>query len=201
MPGGIGRPGTSPRGSIVLDDRGRAHPRRILRGSWLSNRALTKVAVNLLWCRPGQVGGSEDYLVRQLVGLAEIDAPFTPTLFAVPSFAQAHPELAALYPIVEAPIAFTNRVRRVLSEYRWLRQRTAAFPLVHHGGGTVPSTVGRVVLTIHDLQHLRYPNYVHWIKRQYLDWALPRSVAHANAIAVPTEFVRGDSARRLRGCR
>ena len=29
------------------------------------------IAVNLLWCVPGDVGGSEEYLVRQLLGLAE----------------------------------------------------------------------------------------------------------------------------------
>jgi len=30
------------------------------------------VAVNLLWCTPGEVGGSEEYLVRQLAGLGEL---------------------------------------------------------------------------------------------------------------------------------
>ena len=29
------------------------------------------VGVNLLWCLPGEVGGSEEYLVRQLTGLRE----------------------------------------------------------------------------------------------------------------------------------
>ena len=29
------------------------------------------VLVNMLWCVPGKVGGSEEYLVRQLLGLAE----------------------------------------------------------------------------------------------------------------------------------
>ena len=31
---------------------------------------MTNVAVNLLWCVPGDVGGSEEYLARQLLGLA-----------------------------------------------------------------------------------------------------------------------------------
>ena len=29
------------------------------------------VAVNLMWCRPGGVGGSEEYLCRQMLGLPE----------------------------------------------------------------------------------------------------------------------------------
>ena len=39
------------------------------------------VAVNLLWCVPGRVGGSEQYLVRQLVGLADQPAHFIPTIY------------------------------------------------------------------------------------------------------------------------
>ena len=48
------------------------------------------VGVNLLWARPGEVGGSEDYLVRQLLGLAEIaDSPgheFDVTAYVLPGF-------------------------------------------------------------------------------------------------------------------
>ena len=33
-----------------------------------------RVAMNLLWCRPG-VGGSEEYLTRQLAGIAAIGHP------------------------------------------------------------------------------------------------------------------------------
>jgi hypothetical protein len=34
----------------------------------------TRVGVNLLWCVPGKVGGSEEYLTRQLLGLHELAA-------------------------------------------------------------------------------------------------------------------------------
>ena len=151
----------------------------------------TPVAVNMLWCRPGKVGGSEDYLVRQLLGLAEINAPFAPTLFVLPGFAQAHPDLAQLYRLVDAPIDGANRVRRILMEHRWFVQRAKSFPLVHHGGGTMPSGGrNRAVLTIHDLQHRAYPQYVSAVKRAYLNWALPRSVKRATVVTVPTNFVR-----------
>ena len=33
--------------------------------------SLPRVLVNMLWCVPGRVGGSEEYLVRQVLGLAE----------------------------------------------------------------------------------------------------------------------------------
>jgi len=149
------------------------------------------VAVNLLWCVPGDVGGSEQYLVRQLLGLASHPTPFVPTLYCVPSFVDAHPELASLYPMQAASITGTSRPRRVLAEHTWLRRRTSDADLVHHGGGTTP-TVGRtpIVLTIHDLQYLTHPEYLTPTKRRYLERAIPRSVGRAAVVAVPTEYVR-----------
>jgi alpha-1,3-rhamnosyl/mannosyltransferase len=149
------------------------------------------VAVNLLWCVPGDVGGSEQYLVRQLVGLAAQPAAFVPTLYCLPAFVDAHPELAELYPMVAAGISGDERPRRILAEHTWLRRRTRSADLVHHGGGTTP-LVGRrpIVLTIHDLQHLTHPEYLSPAKLRYLSWAIPRSVARATVIAVPTDYVR-----------
>jgi glycosyltransferase involved in cell wall biosynthesis len=150
-----------------------------------------RVAVNLLWCVPGDVGGSEQYLVRQLLGLASQPSPFEPTLYCLASFVDAHPELAALYPMVTATISGTSRPRRVLAEHTWLRRRTGGADVVHHGGGTTP-TVGRrpIVLTIHDLQYLTHPEYLTPTKRRYLERTIPRSVDRAAVVAVPTEYVR-----------
>ncbi len=151
----------------------------------------TDVAVNLLWCVPGDVGGSEQYLVRQLVGLAAQPAGFVPTIYCVPSFVDAHPELAQLYPMVTASITGQDRKRRVLAEHTWLARRTRSADLVHHGGGTVPKGGGGpVVLTIHDLQYETYPEYLNAAKLRYLRMAMPRSVARASVIAVPTDYVR-----------
>jgi glycosyltransferase involved in cell wall biosynthesis len=155
------------------------------------SRPPVRVAVNLLWCVPGGVGGSEQYLVRQLLGLGSQPSPFEPTLYCLPSFADAHPELAALYPMVAATISGTSRPRRVLAEHTWLRRRTRDADVVHHGGGTAP-TVGRrpIVLTIHDLQYLTHPEYLTPTKRRYLERTIPRSVDRAAVVAVPTEYVR-----------
>jgi len=156
---------------------------------------LRRIAVNLLWCRPGQVGGSEDYLVRQLLGIAETGAvarDLAITLFALPGFAAAHPDLAEQFRIVEAPIDGTNRPRRVVAENMWLAEQTAGSALVHHGGGTIPlRTTKRTLLTIHDLQYRTFPKYVHPLKRAYLAAAMPRSARRATVIAVPSEYVRG----------
>lgn len=149
------------------------------------------VAVNLLWCVPGEVGGSEQYLVRQLLGLASQPTDFAPTLFCLATFAAAHPELAPHARMVTAPIDGTSRPRRIVAEHTWLRRRTRGADLVHHGGGTTPA-VGRrpIVLTIHDLQYRTHPEYLTPTKRRYLERAIPHSVRRAAVVAVPTEYVR-----------
>lgn len=149
------------------------------------------VAVNLLWCVPGQVGGSEQYLVRQLLGLASQPTPFVATLYCLPSFVEAHDELASLHPMVASTVNGTSRPRRVLAEHTWLRRKTRHADVVHHGGGTTPA-VGRrpIVLTIHDLQYLTHPEYLTPTKRRYLERTIPRSVGRAAVVAVPTDYVR-----------
>jgi alpha-1,3-rhamnosyl/mannosyltransferase len=149
------------------------------------------VAVNALWCVPGQVGGSEEYTARQLLGLADIDAAYQVTTYAPAGWSQAHADVAARLPVVEASIDGRSRPRRVLAERTWLRARTRGAALVHHAGGTVPGRPSSpTVLTIHDLQWLTYPQYVSALKLRYLRLTVPRSVRRATVVAVPSEYVR-----------
>jgi glycosyltransferase involved in cell wall biosynthesis len=150
---------------------------------------MTRVAVNLLWCVPGDVGGSEQYLVRQLEGLPARDDV---TLFVPAGFADAHPALVHRFVTVVAPFAVDRRSRRVIGEATWLRRRTKSFRLVHHGGGVAPPRARRpYVLTIHDLQYLTFPDFFSPLKRRWLAGTMPRSARRAIRIATPTEYVRG----------
>ena len=96
------------------------------------------VAVNLLWCLPGQVGGSEEYLARQLSGLRAVAPDVRARLFVPPGYGTAHPELAHLDQTV-GPAGGIHRSRRVLHETAWLPPRVAGADVVHHGSGTVPA--------------------------------------------------------------
>lgn len=154
---------------------------------------MTTPAVNLLWCSPGRVGGSEQYLVRQLAGLPDdvLSDLGTSTLYCVPAFADAHPELVERFDVVRAPIDGDRRPIRVAAEHSWLARRTRRHSLVHHGGGTAPAFGGApIVLTIHDLQYETYPHYLHPLKLRYLRAAMPRSVARADAVTVPSGYVK-----------
>lgn len=146
-----------------------------------------RVAVNLCWLVPGRVGGSEQYLVRQLRGLSGLgDQGISTTVFGTSQLAAAYPDLE----VVTMPMRRDWRPGRIAIEHTWLAHRTRSFDLVHHGGGTLPY-VGRppTVLTIHDLQYLRYPQYFGAVRRRYLKTTMPRSARSATAIAVPSRYV------------
>ncbi len=151
------------------------------------------VAVNLLWCLPGEVGGSEEYVTRALAPLASVAPDLALTLFALPAFAAAHPDLAERYETVVAPVSGDRRSLRVAAERTWLaaqvRRRRPA--LLHHPGGTAAPGSGSVpvVLSMHDIQYVAYPEYFSKVKLAWLRHELPSSLARARIVTVPTEFV------------
>ncbi|MEY3988611.1 MAG: hypothetical protein RJB50_880, partial [Actinomycetota bacterium] len=151
-----------------------------------------RVGVNLLWLRSGQVGGSQEYLLRQLTGLHEINNnEFDVTLFVQPGFAQNHGDLAKIYKFVEAPNHRGARVLRILLEQTWLAFKARKFDLMHHGGGTMPLFAGRrTVLTIHDVQYLSFPENFSRVRLSYLRKVVPRSIARASLVSTPSEYVR-----------
>lgn len=149
------------------------------------------VAVNLLWCRPGQVGGAEEYLTRQLTGLAAAAPEISGRLVVHPGFAVAHPELVGSFEIIDGPSTTARRSGRLIEEVRWLPEQLRGANIVHHGNGTIPVRSPRpVVLTIHDLQFLEFPQYFSWVRLNYLRWAVPRAARAASVVAVPSQFVR-----------
>jgi alpha-1,3-rhamnosyl/mannosyltransferase len=154
-----------------------------------------------MWMVPGVVGGSETYTVRLLHGLAERSSELDYTLFALPQFATAHPELARTFRTVYAPMRGQLKPARVLAgEAGWmaLQARRLKIDLVHHAGGVVPLIrPGRPVLTIHDLQYVFYPDYFARSKLAYLKMVMPRSAETARSIVTPSEFTRRTVIERL----
>lgn len=150
----------------------------------------TSVAVNMLWCVPGEVGGSEEYLLRQLSGLAMIQAPYDITVYAPRGFRAVHSDLAAMHRVIEAPSTCRRRDIRILLEHTWLIRHVAQSEIVHHGGGIVPSRSRQItLLTVHDVQYLTYPEYFGAHKLKYLQSRVPSSITRASAVAVPSAYV------------
>lgn len=161
---------------------------------------MNKVGINLLWMVPDGVGGSETYTTRLLRGLAERSTAFDYTIFALPQFAEAHPDLAKTFKIAYAPVTGQWRSFRVAGENSWLvaQCRRRKIALVHHAGGTMPVVrTHRPILTIHDLQYLYYPEYFTRAKLTYLKSMVPRSAEAARLILTPSEFTRRTVIERL----
>ena len=145
--------------------------------------------MNLLWCVPG-VGGSEEYLVRQLCGLSDISHDYDIHVFAPRGFSGRQPIVANNFTVHEAPSECLRRTERILIEHTWLAFHTRRFDIVHHGGGSIPRLGNRsTLLTIHDVQWLQYPEYVSPTKLRYLRHMVPTSLRRATRIAVPSRFV------------
>jgi glycosyltransferase involved in cell wall biosynthesis len=157
--------------------------------------APVRVAVNLLWLATGRVGGSEQYLTRQLAGLPDdphIEPRIEPHLYVQPTFAAAHPELASRFATTPMPVRRDWRPLRIGVEHTWLHAKARTADMVHHGGGTVPFTGSHpVLLTVHDLQYREFPHYFSRARLTYLSRMMPRSVGRATVVATPSEYVRG----------
>jgi glycosyltransferase involved in cell wall biosynthesis len=148
------------------------------------------VAVNLLWLAPGRVGGSEQYLVRQLAGLPA-GGGVRPRLMVQRPFVAAHSDLAGRFTTEVWPLDRDWRGARIIAEHTWLVARSRRADVVHHGGGTVPLAAPRpILLTVHDLQYLAHPDYFSQARLTYLRWMMPRSVRRAAVVAVPSAYVR-----------
>jgi alpha-1,3-rhamnosyl/mannosyltransferase len=152
-----------------------------------------RVALNLLWLRPGEVGGTESYATRLATALAGMTTEDRPdlTLFALPPFATAYPDLVARVPTHVSPAPGRPKWLRVLAEATWLPALTKGFDIVHHLGGTVPVVSRKpAIVTIHDLQYLDLPQFFSSGKRAYLGLTVPRSARQAKVVATVSEFAR-----------
>lgn len=167
----------------------------------MSNRAVLRVGVNLLWLVPGEVGGSEEYTVRLLRELAELHPDDVEVILYVNrQFRAAHPDLVSRFTTRVAPVSGSSRILRVLAESTWLaiRSRSDRCGIVHHGGGTMPSfrlTPG--VVTMHDLQPLANPDRFGFVKGAYIRFFAPRSVRRARTVVCLSEFVASDVVNRV----
>ena len=153
-----------------------------------------RIGVNLLWLVPGVVGGSEEYTIRTLLGLAE-QAPedLDVTIFCLRAFIDAHPEIAEAFATVPLPLTGREKSMRLAAESSWLgyQSRHHNIELVHHAGGIMPPVRGAPgVLTIHDLQPFVMPEHFSPIKRNFSRIAVPRSTRVARLVLTPSEYTR-----------
>ena len=159
---------------------------------------MTRVALDLLWLRPGVVGGTETYATR-LIGAVRDQAPAIELQAIAPNDAiAAHPDTIGSIR-AHGIGASTGPIRRVFRQQTAMRRALTAIEpeLVHHLGGTVPGHRMRSVVTIHDLQPLDQPGSFSPLKVAWLRRALPAAVYRAAAVCCPSDWVAARVVERL----
>lgn len=155
---------------------------------------MSTVGINLLWLVPGVVGGSETSTITTLHAIAaERPSDLRYVLFALAPFIDAHPELAESYDVEVLPFSGRLKGLRVGAEQSWLsaKIRRHRVDVMHHMGGTMPLVPGPpALLSIHDLQPFHHPENFHPAKRAWLQVVVPRSIARAELVLTPSEWVR-----------
>lgn len=151
------------------------------------------VLLNLLWLRPGLVGGTERYVTSLLEAIDGETAGLR--LLVGTDLLTRHRLLIERF-AHEVHDTRWGRPGRVGAERRLFRRTEAAG--VHHLGGTVAAgSAVPTAVTIYDLQVFDHPDYFHPLKRRYLGWAIPRAVERADLICVMSEFVAESLGVRL----
>lgn len=153
-----------------------------------------RVGVNLLWLRPGAVGGSETYTTRLLSSLAAEENRPEIELAVLPQFRSAHPHLDRAFGTTTPPLPLPNPAVRAAAESAWLDRFAAnnQCDLLHHAGGSMPF-VARTpgIVTIFDLHYLSAPETFSRLKLTYLSRVVPLAVSRARAVCTISEFVKG----------
>ena len=149
---------------------------------------MSDVTINLLWLRPGAVGGSEKYVTQLLKSLSQVKDRPSIEVVVSPETRKAHPFLAHCFAVDEQKVRW-GRIGRILQERR-LFGANLARPLVHHAGGTIPIAKPEMksVVTIYDIQYRDFPENFSPVKRIFLDNVIPRSLEVADLVCVPSEF-------------
>lgn len=153
-----------------------------------------RVGVNLCRIDPVELHHADHAILDTLTAVAaDPHADVEMVLFASRALARSRPELFAALEAHTFPFPPSSSLVRVAAEHSWFRLAVgrARLDLLHDAGGTSPGSVGVPrVLSVHDLAPLERPGGVARLRVAYHRLVVPRAVSHAEAVIVPSAFVR-----------
>lgn len=163
-----------------------------------ANSKMEKIAIDLLWVRPGKVGGTESFIRNLLDGFIKLKEDFAFTLLVSLDNADTfrHYENDKRYHLLIANIESANIAKRIiwqnLFQNRLLRKN--GFKKCFEPVYCKPWLNGGVqyVCVIHDLQAAHYPQYhpFHEVAYSRLCWRM--DVINAAGILTISDWVRAD---------
>jgi glycosyltransferase involved in cell wall biosynthesis len=160
-----------------------------------------RVGLSLLTLVPGEVGGAETYARGLAAGLAAVGSEdyraFVPP--AAPGAGEGLPEVLVdeyrqAHSLRERAMAMATATLRPGP----LRHRYDGLDVVHYPLTiAVPTLSIPAVVTVHDLQHLDLPHLFSRSERLFRRRAHEGSARRADAVVVPSQFVRRSVIERL----
>jgi len=152
-----------------------------------------RLGVNTLFYLPGEVGGSETYLLETLRALNRMSDGPDLVLF---SNLENDGKLRAEFPdaeVIESGVGATSRMARILAEQIQLPRlaKRARVDILWSPGYTAPAFVScPQVVSILDMQYKRFPQDVSWLAARTMDVLYPSAARRCDAIVTISEFAK-----------
>lgn len=162
---------------------------------------MIRLGINTLFYLPGEVGGSETYLMETLRALRRRAAGPDLVFF---TNTENHDPLGREFPDAErlaSGVAATNRFVRIVAEQMRLPQmvRQSGVDVLWSPGYTAPARCPcRQVVSILDMQYKRFPQDVAWWARRAMDVLYPLAARYSDAVVTISEFAKADIVRFLK---
>lgn len=161
-------------------------------------KIMEKIAIDLLWLRPGKVGGTEAYIRNLLDGFLELEEDFDFTLLVSKDNAETFKkyEIDSRYHLLQANINSAGIAKRIiwqnLHQNRFLRKN--GFHKCFEPVYCKPWFNGGIdyICVIHDLQAYHYPKYhpLHEVLYSRLCWRM--DTLNAAKILAISNWVKND---------
>lgn len=152
-----------------------------------------RLGVNTLFYLPGEVGGSETYLLETLRALGRRAGAPVLVLFANVENAQ---KLRIEFPsaeIVETEVEATRRISRIVAEQTQLPRlvKRARVDVLWSPGYTAPAFCScPQVVSLLDMQYKRFPKDVSWLAARTMDVLYPLAARRCGAVVTISEFAK-----------
>ena len=154
-----------------------------------------RLGVNTLFYLPGEVGGSETYLLETLRALGRrAEAPVLVLFCNVENAQKLRSEFPAAE-IVETDVEATHRVSRIVAEQTQLPRlvKRARVDVLWSPGYTAPAFCAcPQVVSLLDMQYKRFPKDVSWLAARTMDVLYPLAARRCDAVVTISEFAKSE---------
>ncbi len=157
--------------------------------------AALRIGVNTLFYLPGEVGGSETYLLETIRALSRrAEAPSLVLFSNVENEQKLRDEFPSAE-IVETEVEATHRVSRILAEQTTLPRlvKKARVDVLWSPGYTAPVRCScPQVVSLLDMQYKRFPKDVSWLAARTMDVLYPLAARRCDAVITISEFAKSE---------